>query len=589
MTTDSPENVELTLRERLEGLMAFRVVIVTLFLGSSIAIDARALSDLSDLTNLTLLSLIVGTYLLTICFAFGLKYLQDLRVLAYFQIFGDMLVTTILVLVTGGLDSLFLFLFYLNIISAAVLLGRNAALLTATATAITFGFLAAVVREVITVPGVEAARITRSFSGLVYEIGLNAIAAYLMAVLAGHLARRLGEVTGRFERQQSSLEELKALNANILSSLASGLLTIDHKGEIIFFNKAAEQITGYRSDQVYGESIEELFPALAERLEELESNTPAGDAAQLSGAPGDHRLEDVYVRPDGQEVFLGFSVSILRNSQGQDAGRIIIFQDLSEVKRLEREKQRSERLAAIGELAAAIAHEIRNPLASISGSVEMLETTVDFDKSNRDLLSIVVREVDRLDKLITNFLEYSRPRPLSLENEDLVQIVENTLRLFKQREATKELEVSLEVDEDIEQAIAAIDREAFKQIVWNLLNNAREAMEEKSEGNRILLELRATQNGWLLSVEDDGPGVTDEEADRIFEPFFTTKESGTGLGLATIHRLVVGHNGKVRARRAERLAGARFELELPKTSETDRKAAAADSTETSPSVDRVEP
>lgn len=557
MSANPRNHTEISLRERLEGLLAFRAVIVTVLLGSSLAVDVHALSSLSNPKNLTLLSLIVGTYLLTILYAVGLRYVSNLSALAYLQIAGDTLLTAILVTATGGLDSLFVFLFYLNIINAAVVTGRKAAAAAATAAAGVFVFLALAAWEVIDLPGLEAARTARSLGDILYEVGINSVAAYMVAVLAGYLADRLGEVTGELERQQSNVQELRALNSNILASLNSGLLTVDSGGAVIFFNRAAEVITGRSSEQVYGQRLDDVFPSLAGRLAQEKT-----DATQAS-LNGESRLESPYRRPDGEQVYLGFSVSALRNSQNEVAGRIVIFQDLSEVKKLEREKKRSERLAAVGQLAAAIAHEIRNPLASISGSVEMLESISNLDEDDATLMRIIVREVDRLNTLITSFLEYSRPRPLDRSPSDLLELVRELLDLFNNRPAAQRVPVELHVADGLDAAPAHVDREALRQVMWNLLNNACEAMQSHEGDERIWISLTRNDDFWLLVVEDNGPGISADVAERIFEPFFTTKETGTGLGLATIHRLVEQHDGKIHVGRAEHLSGARFEVELP--------------------------
>jgi two-component system sensor histidine kinase PilS (NtrC family) len=572
MSQDSRGHNEIPLRERLEGLLAFRVVIVTVLLGSSVAIDAQALSSLSNPKNLTLLSLIVGTYLLTILYALGLRYLEDLRVLAQLQIAGDLFVTAILVTATGGLDSLFVFLFYLNIINAAVVAGRRSAVLTATATASAFLFLALAAWEIIDLPALEAARTSRSLQELIYEVGINSVAAFMVAVLAGYLAERLGEVTGELERQQSSIKELRALNANILASLNSGLLTVNSNGAVIFFNRAAEAITGQSAAHVYGKQLDDVFPAIGGPLSDASHllGESTYDEPGLGGA-NESRLESVYVRPDGEEVYLGFSVSLLRDSNDEVAGRIVIFQDLSEVKKLEREKKRSERLAAIGELAASIAHEIRNPLASISGSVEMLESMGDLDDDDATLMRIIVREVDRLNKLITNFLDYSRPSSLERSEADLIELIKEVLELFRNRAANGEVTLDFEVEQGLEAAPAMVDREAFRQVLWNLLNNAREAMEDRPGPHHTHLRVSQRADQWVVAIEDNGPGLDPAVADRIFEPFFTTKEKGTGLGLATIHRLVEQHDGKIHVMNADELDGARFEIELPKARDADPK------------------
>lgn len=544
---------EIPLSERLRGLLAFRVALVTVLLGGAVALDAHALSGLSNPKNLTLLSLIVGTYLLTILYALGLRYMKDLARLADLQIAGDILISAILIAATGGLDSLFLFVFYLNVITAAVVSGRRTALIAAATATLYFIFLAMAAAQLIIVPAIEAMRTARSAGELIFEVGLHTSAAFIVAILAGYLAEQLGEVSGELERQQSNVIELRALNANILESLNSGLLTVDTQERIIFFNRAAELITGFQANEVYGRPLADVFSGLAQAFKR-QPDTP--------------RLENEYTRPGGESVFLGFSVSVLKNSRGENAGRIIIFQDLSEVKKLEQENKRSERLAAVGQLAAAIAHEIRNPLASISGSVEMLAAMSDLEQDDATLMRIVIREVDRLNELITNFLEFSRPRPLNLARADLVELISGVVELFSHDQRNHQLQIALalrdEAGAELAEAPATVDLEAFRQIVWNLLNNAREAISDEAARREIRLQLNPAGEYWRIAIEDSGPGIPDEVAERIFEPFFTTKDAGTGLGLATLHRLVEQHSGRIRVAQAESLGGARFEILLPR-------------------------
>ena len=557
MATSTDEQLDLTLRERLEGLMAFRVVVVTLLLGSAVAFDAQALSSLSDPKNLILLSLIVGTYLLTIGYAIVLRKDQHLESLARAQVLNDMVVSVVLVFVTGGLDSLFTFLFFLNIISAAIVAGRGAALVMAGLTSMCLGTLALDAAGAIEVASFSTTRSNRTLGNLAYSVVVNSVAAFLIALLSGYLSERLGRVAGELERQQFNIEELRALNRNILTSLSSGLITVDEDRSIIFFNRAAESITGLSAEDVYGESLSDIFPKLSDAL----ADDRVVDGASL---PSETRLEVEYERPDAKSAFLGFSVSVLRDSLGNDVGRIVIFQDLSEVKRLEAEKKRSERLAAVGELAAAIAHEIRNPLASISGSVEMLEAVGELDGEDEALMRIVVREVDRLDSLITSFLDYSRPKSLSREPTDIAELVHDVLRLFEKRSDADSCRVRFDVEDEEASYVAEVDREAMRQVLWNLLNNAREALDESASTRDVAIHvgLARHDDALILWVEDDGPGIDEELHERIFEPFFTTKEGGTGLGLATIYRIIDEHGGTLRTSEPHELSGARFEVEL---------------------------
>jgi len=554
MSSSTRDLPEISLRERLGVLLAFRVAIVTILLGGAVLSNASALSSLSDPKNLTYLSLIVSTYLLTILYAVGLRLVRNLKLLADIQIAGDLLITAILVITTGGIDSLFTFLFFITIINAAGVAGRQTALLAAATTAGVFVFLALIATDALHLPEIEAVRTQRSTGVLLYEISLHISAAFLVAILAGYLSNRLGEVTGELERQQSNVVELRALNANILESLNSGLLTIDTHDRIIFFNRAAEDITGHKASEVYGDPLAKVFPEVAE---------------SLGKNPEIPRLESLYHRPGGDEICLGFSVSELRNSHYQNAGRIIIFQDLSDVKKLELENKRAERLAAIGQLAASIAHEIRNPLASISGSVEMLESMADLGEDDAILMRIVVREVDRLNHLITDFLEFSRPRPLSIVDADLLELTGEVVDLFKNQKSDTHLQVDLHIPEDLSAAPARVDREALRQILWNLLNNAREAMSDgKAKHIRASITRPDIQPHWRITIEDNGPGIPKTIVERIFEPFFTTKDTGTGLGLATIHRLIKQHDGRIHVTHSEDLGGARFDIELPVTPQT---------------------
>ncbi|RAL22780.1 hypothetical protein DL240_07735 [Lujinxingia litoralis] len=542
-------------RDRLKGLLVFRVVLVTIFLGSAVALDVRTFASVSEPRNLTLLGLIVGTYLLTIAHALALRRQTRTQRLAWAQIAGDLAVTAILALVSGGFESLFLFFFHLTTINAAIVLGRAGALVASLVTVISLGYLALITAGVLPHPILPSPFSPQPWSTLAYEVIINSVGGIMIALLAGHLAGRLGEATEELARRHVDLQELRALNEHILASLSSGLLTIAPDGRVIFINRAAEEITAWPASRVLGRSLRELFPGLA-------------SAALRSDASQNPRLEGPFTRPDGRVLHLGFSISPLRNSESDEVGKIIIFQDLSEIRKLEAQMKRSERLAAIGQLSAAIAHEIRNPLAAISGSVEMLRTDETIDQENQVLMDIVLREVDRLNALITDFLAYSQPRPLRTETRDLRALIEELLQLYCPQAERDRLSLIRDFDPAHPQMLAPIDAEALRQIVWNLLINAGDAISNLPEGERILrLELSPARlrnaPAWRFAVEDNGPGVAPELRERIFDPFFTTKETGTGLGLATNFRLAEAHEGRIAVEPPAHLKGARFELLLP--------------------------
>ena len=560
----------LPLLDRLKGLMAFRVVLVTILLGGTIAVDYQTLSSLSDPRNVALLTLIVTTYVLTIVYALLLRRLEELAGLAKFQLAADFVLTGLLVLFTNGLDSVFIFIFYLNIINTAIVAGRTPALYSAGATSLFMLAMGVMTSTGFTHPVFQVEPRPPTVLPPYFEVGVNSVAAFLIALLAGRLTERLGRTTVELEQKRLDLAKLRALTQDILASLNSGLITIDEEGSIIYFNHAASSITGLDADDAYGERLDVVFPEIATTLDDIDLPALKRRAIEGPGGPADPRFECEYTTPDGEAVFLGFSISVLRNSDGEPVGRIVVFQDLTEIKRLEAAKKRSQRLAAVGELAASIAHEIRNPLASISGSVEMLESVAELDDQDRALMNIILREVDRLDSLISEFLDYSRPSSMSFEKVDLRDLVEDVIELFDRRDREDAADVELEVPSDTESWIVEADRESIRQVLWNLLNNASDACDltdQNATDIRVRLDRRQGEDReyFCLCVEDAGGGLPDENPERIFEPFFTTKEDGSGLGLATSHRIIDEHDGRIRVEDSDELGGARFLVWLPTT------------------------
>jgi two-component system, NtrC family, sensor histidine kinase PilS len=297
---------------------------------------------------------------------------------------------------------------------------------------------------------------------------------------------------------------------------------------VLTFNSAAAEIIGRSAAHAIGRPLDEIMPGLAA----LQASV--GDGALRRGevqqsVPGDRGVRT-----------LGVSLSPLVESSGRTVGRIVNFQDLTELRRMEGAMQRTDRLAAIGRLAAGIAHEIRNPLAAISGSIELLSQTTNGDgtRENKELMSIVIREVERLDGLITELLEFARPRSLETERLDVGATMAEMLKVFENDKNFGEAPVELVADEAV---LVDADPAQLRQVVWNLLRNAAEAAPKEP----IRVEVRADESFALLVVRDRGAGIAPEHRARMFEPFFSTKERGTGLGLATVHRIVEEHKGAV--------------------------------------------
>lgn len=572
-----------TLERRLKGLMFFRVLLVTSLFGAAIFANAQTVTALSTPRNILHLGMIISTYALTIAYALLLPRLDRLEPLAYFQIGTDLVLAILLVSTTGGLrTSAFLFTLYLPIIAAALLTQQKFAIGCACFVSLFILQSAATALGAFDTPHPLDVIITGPTRAIITEASVNILFAFLLAWSSGELAKQLGEAKSDFEQSQADLLELQALNQNILASLNSGLLTLDQDDRIIFFNKAAEQISGLRSQHVLGSSLGELFPTLVDQLSATPSN---------SQQP---RFEGPFVTPSGEELYLGFSTSPLLDASGTHNGQIIIFQDLSLIKALREQAQRSEQMAAIGQLSAAIAHEIRNPLASISGSVEMLQMLATLSEDEDALMNIIIKEVERLNELISDFLDFSRPKQLHKEPTFLPDLVEETLQLFRHR--SHDITLTYNALGARTKRPIMLDREAIRVLMWNLLNNAADAMnsspsqeppemiplapsdfplssplpsidelseELEASSKHIDVTLEAGDTHITLSVEDNGPGISDEIAKHIFEPFFTTKTTGTGLGLATSFRLIEDHGGILSIENPTRLQGARFVISLP--------------------------
>ncbi len=519
---------------KIQWLMFFRVIMVTVLLGSTLVVNVKDTDLLSDPGTLTVLGLIVGTYLLTIAYALLLPRLKQLRPFAYVQLVGDLLTSFVLILLTGGVESVFTFMFALTVMNGAILLFRRGAITMALLSAVLVGLI--VVRDWSHMPGIGAS--PSASRGLVLWAMTNVSAVLLVALLAGYLSDQLRFAGQRIQSQSEDLEQLRTLNQHIITSLQSGLVSHTLDGRVIFFNQAAERITGLRADEVLYRDVRTIFPR-------LEPDAPSGGAAPT----GLNRWEETFETPDGQVRILGMSRSPLLDSGGASRGAVVVFQDLTPMRTLEQQIRRSEKFAAIGKMAAGIAHEIRNPLTSISGSIQMLKRGANLDKTDSRLMEIVLREVERLNALITDFLRFARPAPPQLERTHLGALLNEVVEVFRYMQSQGENSPRYDVDLMVgDSVIVQADPRQLKQVIWNLLNNAVDAM---PGGGLIQMQAVVTgtsgadDDGVELRLADTGVGITAENLSRVFDPFFSTKPRGSGLGLALVHRIVEEHGGTI--------------------------------------------
>ena len=549
-------------QRRLQRLIYIRLVVATMLVGAAIVFQIHDVESLLQKRFFGFYGLIAAIYLLTVPYIIFLHRKYRLELQAYIQIAVDLVLITVLVFLTGLEESVFSSVYILTIITGSIFFYRRGGLLAASLSSLLFGGLLDL-RFYGMLPEFEffdpgASQWT---SGQMFNLILvNVIAYFVVALLSSYLAEQVRISRKALEETQSDLSDLTAIHENILECLHSGLLTVDLKGRITFVNHSASELLELLKADILSKPISDLFPDLPpEKLHhDIHHSLPIEARRQMMD----------YVSPGGKMTRLGYSVTSLNNAEGTHIGAIIHFQDLTEIVAMEEHLRRVDRLAAIGELSARIAHEIRNPLASMSGSIQLLKTELSLDGQNRRLMEIVMREAQRLNRLLSDFLLFAKPAKLQFKDVDFSQILEETLDLFREQTgAGSSLRIRTEIAPDL---TIRTDPEKIRQVAWNLLNNALEAMPGggdlavKAYGNSILEESagRSKPQWIVLEIKDSGTGITPEVLERIFDPFFTTKEKGTGLGLSMVHRILQDIGGRIHVK-SERGKGSTFIIWMP--------------------------
>jgi two-component system sensor histidine kinase PilS (NtrC family) len=526
-------------------LMGARLALALVSLGIAVALDAVGLGYRFAQPR-GLWGTVGFAFLATAVYGLVLPRVRNGARFAAVNIATDIAIVSGLVGFSGGVDSVFAFLFVLVAVYGALLFERRGALATAALAVFAHGLVlfAADTGWLPAAPlGAPGPR------PLVLAVwAVNAGAVLLVAVLASLLGAELKRTGEALRERTRDLSRLSRLHQHTVESLMSGLLTTDRAGCITSFNPEAERITGRPAASALGRDVEAVLPG----IRQLALATEPGSTQS--------RVRTAYTSERGERLHLGLGAYVLKDAGGAPSGHVVIFQDVTKVVEMERELRRSERLAAVGQLSANIAHEIRNPLAAISGSIQVLgkrtPALADDPEAGR-LMEIVLRETDRLNALITDFLHYARPAPRRVSEISLGDVVDGILRMF---ESVRPEGVS--VASRVEPGLGLrADPEQLRQVLWNLVLNASQAMEKGGK-----LEIRAaraegppqealpgrrneeqSQQDWVeIAVVDEGVGIPMDAMDRIFDPFFTTKRGGSGLGLATVHRIVEQHGGSIR-------------------------------------------
>ena len=540
---------------RLQLLMFLRVGFVSLLLGVAIVIQVRETKTyFGEILNAHYF-LIALIYFLTFIYIVALKYIKNLFKFAYLQLLIDTIFITAIIYTTGGIESIFSFLYLLNIISGGIILYRYGGMIIASFSSILYGaFLDLSYYGLINPLGYRFPYAQEyQSSEIFYMILVNATAFYLVAFLSGFLSEQIQKSRAELKAKQKDMAALEMLKENIIQNISSGLVALDEHSKIIVFNRGAERIFNIDSRDAIRKDISDIIPHI---MPYLKVHSPH-KFSQLS-----------YKGKKDQQIDILLNISHLKEYDGSNKGKILVFQDTTRIREMEQEVKRMEDMAVLGELAAGIAHEIRNPLASISGSIQVLNDSLSKEEAhiNRRLIEIVLREVSRLDHLVNDFLQFARPQRIEIEEFELNQLIMDTLYLFQNSQSWSE---HLDIETKIMSPLKIkSDPHQLKQVFWNIFLNASEAM---PKGGLISISVQketdfksssGSVESVMIKIEDNGPGLDPKIAKDIFKPFSTTKKDGSGLGLAIVKRIVEGLGGKVSGENLAR-EGTTITIRLP--------------------------
>jgi two-component system sensor histidine kinase PilS (NtrC family) len=453
------------------------------------------------------------------------------NVLPFLQTLSEIIVEAGIIYATGNIQSAFSGLFVLTIISSALANRLAGTLGIASLVSFSYAFIIWFGLGGSSGPGSSSRALETIFStqdAAFYNIFLHILIFYLVAFISGFLVERLRRKDLQLASASQALKQAKLDTNDILRHLNSGLVTIDPDGRVIFFNHAAEMIMGFAESEVKGRDFREIFSG---RMPQLVANL----SGVLRARKGSPRNEMEIINREGRSIPLGVSISLLEEECDNIRGVIAIFQDLTETKKLEEKIRLADKMAAVGELSAAIAHEIRNPLAAISGSVEVLQAELNLSGENRRLMQLIVKESSRLNNILTDFLLYARANRPVFNKVELCRLVSDVFEMIRHHSAYNK-DITLKLSASDSYIYIFGDEDKIKQILINLIVNACEALEGRKGEVSVWLEI-APDRSVVLQVIDNGPGIEKSTIPKIFDPFFSNKKEGTGLGLAIVQRL----------------------------------------------------
>ncbi|MFZ5775599.1 MAG: two-component system sensor histidine kinase NtrB [Thermodesulfobacteriota bacterium] len=531
------------LKKQIRWLLFLRVLFLSLILGISVLLQPKNQPFLLPSRHL-LAWFIAGLYLFSIASALALRVIQCYRRFGYLQIGVDTVLVTLLVLVSGGSQSVFTVAFFLPIVMGAAMLFQRGGTFFAAASTLLYGGLL-----VVEYNGLAPRILSRVDSPLVslevvlHFFAIHGITFFVVGLLASLVSARLQRTEAALFQTTSDLDRLSSLYRRIFEDVSTGIITTDSDHRITSFNPAAERITGYHAEHAVGLGITQLLPDL----------TPVAEEGE--------RLSASIRRSNGVLIPVGYSWSRLRDEDGSANQQVCTIQDLSQLKKMEAKVRQAEKMATIGEMAAGIAHELRNPLAAISGAAQMLDKETETHPINQRLFRIIVRESDRLDATIHEFLLFARPVAPERKWFNLAEVAKDALETLRQGSAWNS-SLRIEFNEG-PQFDCWGDPNLFRQVFINLLANSAAAGAGRVSLFTVPPHQGNTQESLVFTVCDDGPGIPEQALPRLFDPFFTTRESGTGLGLAIVLQIIEGHDGWISASN-DAAGGACFTISIPR-------------------------
>lgn len=552
---------------RVKTIMVLRIVFLTGFVILVIAFERNSLQE----TPIVPLSAVLcAAYFLALASALFQRIGMNLLSIAWFQVMGDLCVIGGIIFTTGGVESPLSFLFLFVIVASSVMLPRAACYLTASGASIIYGLLVDLEYFNVIQPIYFFPKSTVSFQGayLFYTIAINIASFFSVAYLSSILDNRLRLIKDELQNKNIDFKKLQEFHRNVVQNMVNGLMTTDLEGRVTAVNIACESITGYSLSESIGKHCYQLLP-----MEEMSRLfTYKGDSISMP-----YHMEGECARKDGEAILISLKISHLlspeadlkKNLEQQVEGYICVFEDRTEIHKMEEKMKQSEQLAAVGKFSAGLAHEIRNPLASLSGSIQVLKETLVTDEDQQRLMNIVLKETERVNNIVTDFLSYAQPRKSKTTVIDLTQLLQDIVILMKNsNEYDPSINIQLVAPPD--HIIIQSEEAQIKQMIWNLCINGIQAMDKSGNLTMTVRKVEGYQHkkfqtdrrGVVIIVEDQGRGISPEEQESIFDPFFTTREEGVGLGLPTVKQIVERFAGYIGVE-SELGRGTCFDIFLP--------------------------